>query len=140
MADEKEPVEETLVVEDKPVEPAPPPAAAPEPAKLAKTVKPRSAANKKAPEKKAAVGMPKSRWIILEESEDIPPTGLFVSHNGNPYLIKTGEPAFVPEHIIGILDDAIMTVAVVDGNGRRIGSRDRRRYNYREVAAPADAE
>lgn len=91
--------------------------------------------------KKAAKGMPKRVWIILEESDDIPPTGLFVSHNGNPYLIKTGEPVHVPEFLLDILDHAITTVAITDPTTRRVvGHRDRMRYSYRRVAAPESAE
>lgn len=88
-----------------------------------------------------AKGMPDRTWIILEENDDIPPTGLFVSHNGKPYLIRTGEPVQVPNFILGILDDAIMTVAITDPTSRRVvGHRERMRYSYRRVAAPSDAE
>ncbi len=95
----------------------------------------------KASAKKKAVGMPKRVWIILEENDDIPPTGLFVSHNGNPFLIRTGEPVEVPEFLLGILDAAITTVAITDPTTRRVvGHRDRMRYSYRRVAAPAKDE
>jgi hypothetical protein len=91
--------------------------------------------------KKAAKGMPKRVWIILEENDDIPPTGLFVSHNGNPYLIRCGEPVQVPEFILDILDHAITTVSITDPTTRRVvGHRDRMRYSYRRVAAPEPAE
>lgn len=91
--------------------------------------------------KKKAKGMPKRVWIILEESDDIPPTGLFVSHNGNPYLIRTGEPVHVPEFLLGILDAAIQTVSITDPTTRRVvGHRDRMRYSYRRVAAPVSDE
>lgn len=91
--------------------------------------------------KTKAKGMPKRVWIILEENDDIPPTGLFVSHNGNPYLIRTGEPVEVPEFLLGILDAAITTVSITDPTTRRVvGHRDRMRYSYRRVAAPEKAE
>lgn len=90
---------------------------------------------------KKAVGMPEAVWIILEENDDIPPTGLFLGHNGDSYLIRTGEPLLVPLKVIGILDDAIKTVPITDpGTMRVIGYRDRMRYPYRRVAAPADTE
>lgn len=89
--------------------------------------------------KKAAEGMPKRSWIILEENDDIPPTGLFIGHNGTGYLLRPGEPVSVPDHVLGVLDDAVMSAPVVDPNSLKvIGSRDRRRYNYRKVDAPAD--
>jgi hypothetical protein len=42
------------------------------------------------------IGMPESKWIVLDDNDDIPPTGLFVGHNGNGFLIQTGIPASVP--------------------------------------------
>lgn len=80
-------------------------------------------------------------WIQLEENEDIPPTGLFVGHNGNGYLIEAGKPVHVPPHIIEILDHAVITVPQVDPTTRRvIGHRERMRFPYRRVEAPADVE
>jgi hypothetical protein len=90
------------------------------------------------PRKRAAKGMTVDRtWIQLEENDDIPPTGLFLGHNGTGYLLKPGEPAEVPNHIIEILDHAVTTMPVTDPvNKRVIGHRDRMRFPYRRVAAP----
>src|SRR4051812_16620946 len=38
------------------------------------------------------VGMPNSTWVMLDDNDDIPPTGLFVGHNGTGFLIQTGVP------------------------------------------------
>jgi hypothetical protein len=88
----------------------------------------------------APLGMPKSKWVVLDDNDDIPPTGLFVGHNGVGFMLQTGVPAFVPEYVLGILDDAIMDAPVIDPKTRQIiGYRPRPRYTYREVPAPADA-
>lgn len=91
--------------------------------------------------KKAAKGMPERTWILLEDNDDIPPTGLFLGHNGNGFLLVPGEPAHVPNHIIEILDHAIITVPVVDRTSKRvIGHRQRTRFPYRRVDAPENTE
>ena len=72
--------------------------------------------------------------IVLEEVDDIPPTGLFVSHNGNPYMISPGEPVDVPDFILEILDHATMSAPLVDRTTQKVlGYRDRMRYPYRRV-------
>lgn len=86
------------------------------------------------------LGMPESTWIVLDDNDDIPPTGLFVGHNGTGFLIQTGVPVLVPNHVLGVLDDAIMDAPVIDGASRKImGYRPRPRYSYRRVSAPVDA-
>ena len=90
---------------------------------------------------KKAVGMPDYAWIQIEENDDIPPTGLFVGHNGTGYLIRAGEPVRVPTFILEILDNAVATVTMTDPTTRQvIGHRDRRRYPYRRVDAPEGQE
>lgn len=86
------------------------------------------------------IGMPAYKWIVLDDNDDIPPTGLFVGHNGTGFLIQTGVPVRVPVHVLGVLDDAIMDAPVLDLATRQIkGYRPRPRYTYKEVPAPTDA-
>lgn len=92
-------------------------------------------------QKKPPKGMPERTWITLEDNDDIPPTGLFLGHNGTGYLLVPGEPVLVPEHILEILDHAVISVPVTDKNSKRvIGHRQRTRFPYRRVAAPENAE
>lgn len=86
------------------------------------------------------LGMPKSRWVVLDDNDDIPPTGLFVGHNGIGFMLQTGVAALVPEHVLDILDDAIMEAPVIDPKTKQIiAYRPRPRYTYREVPAPTEA-
>jgi hypothetical protein len=109
---------------------------------------PRRTAARRAPAPKAAAkseapkvaSESKRSWVILDDNDDIPPTGLFVSHNGNPYLLTTGEPIHVPDHILEILDNAVTSAPITDERTKRVvGTRERPRYSYRRVAAPRDA-
>lgn len=73
--------------------------------------------------------------IVLEENDDIPPTGLFVGHNGRGYMIRTGEPVDVPQAVLEILDNATTMVPQTDPQTRQVvGWRPRMRYAYRRVA------
>lgn len=86
------------------------------------------------------VGMPERVWVMLEESDEIPPTGQFVGHNGVGYMLTAGVPLPLPKFILEILDHAITSTPVLDPNTRKVtGWRTRRRFNYREVDAPAEA-
>lgn len=87
----------------------------------------------KAPKVKA-VGLPKTRRIMIEENDSIPPTGLFLGLNGRSYLIRPGVPVDVPLGLLEILDNAIYTAPQTDPITRQvIGHTDRLRYPYREV-------
>lgn len=87
------------------------------------------------------VSAPKTeRWftILLEENDNIPPTGQFFQVNGVPYVLKPGEKVSVPESLINVLNDAVMSTPIIDSDNMVIGYRDRLRFPYRqygEVAA-----
>lgn len=72
--------------------------------------------------------------IVLEDSPDIPPTGLFIGHNGNSYMIRTGIEVNCPQPLLDILDDAVTTVPIIDPHSQRIvGSRSKQRFPYRII-------
>lgn len=80
------------------------------------------------------IGMPETRRIILEESDDIPPTGLFIGHNGKSYLLRTGEPVDAPLFLIEILDHAVKMAPVVNPQTRQVVNwRKVHRFAYRYV-------
>jgi hypothetical protein len=72
--------------------------------------------------------------IVLEEDSAIPPTGLFISANGRPYLLMAGVEAQVPKEVISVLDDAVTSVPVIDPQTQRVtGYRSRLRFPYRRI-------
>lgn len=85
--------------------------------------------------KTAAQGLPATRRIILEENDNIPPTGLFVGHNGKGYLIRPGEAVDLPVDVLKILDNAIMSKPITTPEGSVVGYRDQSKYPYRLVEA-----
>ena len=76
----------------------------------------------------------KTTRIIVDQTEAIPPSGLFVAHNGRTFMIQAGVEVDVPNFIIQLLNDAVMTQAVTDPETHRvIGHRNRLRFPYRVV-------
>jgi|ERR1043166_3747713 hypothetical protein len=104
---------------------------------VARRGRPRTiAAEEKVEAKVAPVGMPKTVKIMLEDSENMPPTGCPVAINGYAYIIRPGEVVDVPPNVIEVLDHAVMSVAITDPQTKRvIGYRDRLRFPYRIVTS-----
>lgn len=70
--------------------------------------------------------------IVLEENDNIPPTGLPVSVNGKAWLIQPGHEVSVPDEVLEVLNNATMSTPVQDPQTQQItGWRDRLRYPYR---------
>jgi hypothetical protein len=87
--------------------------------------------------KPVPVTRPKERTvkIILDENENIPPTGQFFGINGKSYILKAGVEAEVPIGILDVLDHAIEAKAIIDPLTRRVvGHTTKRRYSYQRVA------
>jgi hypothetical protein len=90
----------------------------------------------KAPKKKAAPEAIAKNTIkiLLEESDEIPPNGLFLQHNGRPYLLRTGMEVDIPLFLKEILDHAVITVPQVDPTTKQVtGWRSRQKYAYRVI-------
>lgn len=80
------------------------------------------------------MAQPQTVRIILDDNPDIPPTGLFIGHNGRPYMLQVNMPAEVPVALLNILDDAITSSPVIDPQTRQISHYiDRPRYPYRRL-------
>ena len=71
--------------------------------------------------------------IILQKNPDIPPSGLFLGHNGVGYQLKPGKKARVPVFLLDILDNAVTKLPIVDDLGRVVGYEDSLRFSYQVV-------
>jgi hypothetical protein len=83
---------------------------------------------------KAPKDMQETVSIILEDNDDIPPTGLYVAMNGDGYRIPKGSPCRIPKFLKQVLDDATVSVPVTDPNtGQVIEWRNKQKYAYRMI-------
>lgn len=85
--------------------------------------------------KGAPVGMPKTVRIILEETDNMAPTGAVFSLNGKAFLIRPGEEVDIPMGLKEVIDNAVMSVPIHDPQTTKVvGYRDRHRFPYRVVS------
>ena len=72
--------------------------------------------------------------VIFDEVEDSPPSGLFISINGESYQITPGVEVEVPDFLLDHMDNALVGSPVVDPQTRRVtGYRHAPRFPYRVV-------
>lgn len=84
------------------------------------------------------VGVKMTR-IILDQNDNIPPTGLFIAHNGRTFMIQTSVEVDVPNFIIEVLRHAVQDIAVQDPETRQvIGYRKRLRFPFQVVPVEKD--
>lgn len=71
--------------------------------------------------------------IMLEDNDNIPPGGQFIQVDGVAYILQPNVEADVPINLLDVLDNAIMSVPIVDADRNVIGYRDRLRFPYRTI-------
>jgi hypothetical protein len=69
--------------------------------------------------------------IILEENDNIPPTGLFIGVNGRSFLIRPGEEVSVPADVVEALNDAVEDIPKLDSMNNVVDYRKKMRFPYR---------
>lgn len=80
-------------------------------------------------------------WIVLEDNENIPPTGQFIGHDGNGFMLRSGVAVEVPVELVEILNNAVYLAPVVDPQTRQIiDYRERLRFPYRVLPHAPDAK
>jgi hypothetical protein len=76
--------------------------------------------------------------IVLEENDNIPPTGQFISVQGRTFILRPGEEADVPMAVVSVLDNAVQDVPTIDPGTKQVtGYRKRHRFPYRIVQGQA---
>lgn len=83
---------------------------------------------------KAAAPVKTTTRIILEENDNIPPTGQFFGINGRSYILRAGIECEVPQGIIDVLNNAVHSTPIIDPDTRQVvGYRNSMRYPYRVI-------
>ena len=73
--------------------------------------------------------------VIFEESTEIPPTGLFIQINGDPFVVVAGEEVEVPDFLLEHMDNAVMGAPVFNPQTQQVvGYRNKTRFPYRVIA------
>jgi hypothetical protein len=72
--------------------------------------------------------------IVVEENDNIPPTGIFIGVNGRSFLIRPGENVDVPIEVVEALNDAVESTPKTDAQGNVVDYRNRLRFPYRIVS------
>ena len=71
--------------------------------------------------------------VVLQKNDEIPPSGLFIGHNGVGYKLMAGKKANVPNFLLDILDNAVVKKPMMDDDGRIAGYEDSPRFPYQVV-------
>ena len=85
------------------------------------------------PDSVAALAAAGKVKIILEEHDEIPPTGQFFGVNGVGYLLVPGQVAEVPLAVLEVLNNAVRDKPVLEA-GRVVGYKQALRFPYRRVS------
>jgi hypothetical protein len=73
--------------------------------------------------------------IMLEDNDQVPPGGQFVSVNGVGYLLQAGVELNVPRGVLDVLDHAVMSVPITDEMKSVVAYKDRLRFPYRVLSS-----
>lgn len=83
----------------------------------------------------AVADQPKRVRIMLEENDNIPPTGQFIGVNGRGFMLRAGEEADVPIEVISVLESAVQEVPMVNPVTQQVeGYRKKLRFPFRVIA------
>lgn len=97
-------------------------------AKTGGTTKRKASAKKATAAKKVS-----TTKIILQKNDEIPPSGLFIGHNGVGYMLKPGVPVDVPDFLLDVLDNAVVSKPVLGEDGKIARMEDSPRFPYQVV-------